>query len=137
MAAMVDEIEALNKNHTWTLIPHPSFSNAVESKWVFRVKYHSDGTIERYKARLVAQSFTQIPGLDYSHTFSPVVKASMVRIVLSLAVLNNWKLHQLDVKNAFLNGNLNETVFMEQPPGFVSAGYPNHVCKLSKALYGL
>ncbi|KAI3785937.1 hypothetical protein L1987_45063 [Smallanthus sonchifolius] len=137
MAAMVDEIEALQQNHTWTLVPRPSSSNIVGSKWVFRIKYHSDGTIERYKARLVAQGFTQIPGLDYSHTFSPVVKASTIRIVLSLAVLNNWKLHQLDVKNAFLNGNLNETVFMEQPPGFTNPQYPNHVCKLSKALYGL
>lgn len=137
MAAMVDEINALHTNQTWTLVPRPSSTNVVGSKWVFRVKYHSDGTVERYKARLVAQGFTQIPGLDYSHTFSPVVKASTVRIVLSLAVLNNWHLHQLDVKNAFLNGNLDEQVFMEQPPGFVSSHYPNHVCKLSKALYGL
>ncbi|GJV28059.1 retrovirus-related pol polyprotein from transposon RE1 [Tanacetum coccineum] len=81
--------------------------------------------------------FTQIPGLDYSHTFSPVVKASTVRIVLSLAVLHRWRLHQLDVKNAFLHGHLNETVYMEQPPGFIDPQFPNHVCKLSKALYGL
>ncbi|KAM0027867.1 putative RNA-directed DNA polymerase [Helianthus debilis subsp. tardiflorus] len=137
MAAMHEELDALHQNRTWTLVPRPSSANVVGSKWVYRIKYHSDGTIERYKARLVAQGYTQIPGLDYSHTFSPVVKASTVRIVLSLAVLNSWKLHQLDVKNAFLNGNLSETVFMEQPPGFTDERFPNHVCRLSKALYGL
>ncbi|KAJ0781817.1 putative RNA-directed DNA polymerase [Helianthus annuus] len=137
IAAMHEEIDALKYNNTWTLVPRPSDTNVVGSKWVYRIKYHSDGSIERYKARLVAQGYTQIPGLDYSHTFSPVVKASTVRIVLSLAVLNDWKLHQLDVKNAFLNGNLTETVFMEQPPGFIHPQYPNHVCRLTKALYGL
>lgn len=80
---------------------------------------------------------TQIPGINYSHTFSPVVKASTIRIVLSLSVLHKWRLHQLDVKNAFLHGCLNETIFMDQPPGFVDPQLPNHVCKLSKALYGL
>ena len=112
-------------------------ANVVGSKWVFRIKFHADGTIDRFKARLVAQGFTQVPGLDYSATFSPVVKASTVRVVLSLAVLHKWPLHQLDVKNAFLNGNLTDTVFMEQPPGFVDSKFPNHVCRLKKALYGL
>ncbi|GKA49539.1 retrovirus-related pol polyprotein from transposon TNT 1-94 [Tanacetum coccineum] len=137
MAAMHDEMEALKQNCTWTLVPRPSASNIVGSKWVYRIKYHADGSVERFKARVVAQGFTQIPGLDYSHTFSPVVKASTVRIVLSLAVLHRWRLHQLDVKNAFLHGHLNETVYMEQPPGFIDPQFPNHVCKLSKALYGL
>ncbi|GJZ09562.1 retrovirus-related pol polyprotein from transposon TNT 1-94 [Tanacetum coccineum] len=137
MAAMHEELQALEQNQTWTLVPRPHSTNIVGSKWVYRFKYKSDGTVDRYKDRLVAQGYTQIPGLDYCHTFSPVVKASTVRIVLSLAVLQKWKLHQLDVKNAFLNGNLNETVFMEQPPGFISHEFPNHVCKLSKALYGL
>ncbi|GJZ86599.1 retrovirus-related pol polyprotein from transposon RE1 [Tanacetum coccineum] len=117
MAAMRDEMEALKQNYTWTLVPRPSASNIVGSKWVYRTKYHADGSVERFKARLVAQGFTQIPGLDYSYTFSPVVKASIVRIVLSLAVLHRWRLHQLDVKKAFLHGHLNETVYMEQPPG--------------------
>ncbi|GJW03741.1 retrovirus-related pol polyprotein from transposon RE1 [Tanacetum coccineum] len=123
ITAMKDEMAALKHNDTWDLVPRPNASNVVGSKWVYRIKYRSHGTIDRYKARLVAQGFTHIPGLDYSHTFSPVVKASTVRIVLSLAVLNNWSLHQLDVKNAFLNGNLTETVFMEQPPGFIDVNH--------------
>ncbi|KAJ9542860.1 hypothetical protein OSB04_029366 [Centaurea solstitialis] len=93
----------------------------------------TDGSIERLKARLVAQGFTQIPGLDYSHTFSPVVKASTVRTILAVAVLRNWPLHQLDVNNAFLNGSLTET----QPPGYSDPHFPDHVCQLKKALYGL
>ncbi|KAD3338470.1 hypothetical protein E3N88_06134 [Mikania micrantha] len=137
MHAMHEEINALHRNNTWTLVSRPSQANIVGSKWVFRTKYHSDGSIDRHKARLVAQGFTQIPGLDFCHTFSPVVKASTVRIVLSLAVINNWPLHQLDVNNAFLNGSLTETVYMEQPPGFVDPAFPTHVCKLNKALYGL
>ncbi|KAK9067609.1 hypothetical protein SSX86_011720 [Deinandra increscens subsp. villosa] len=135
--AMDEEMTALRQSNTWTLVPRPQSTNIVGSKWVYRIKYHTDGSVQRYKARLVAQGFTQIPGIDYSHTFSPVVKASTVRVVLSLAVLHKWRLHQLDVNNAFLNGNLNETVFMEQPPGYEDSQYPNHVCKLSKALYGL
>lgn len=93
--------------------------------------------MERYKARLVAQGFSQTPGLDYSHTFSPVVKASTVRVILSLAVINKWNLHQLDVNNAFFHGHLDECIYMEQPPGFAYPSFPHHVCKLKKALYGL
>lgn len=83
------------------------------------------------------QGFTYISGLDYTHTFSPVVKAATVRIVISLAVMHKWPLHQLDVNNAFLNGQLQDTVFMEQPPGFSDVRFPNHVCRLKKSLYGL
>ncbi|GJS34280.1 retrovirus-related pol polyprotein from transposon RE1 [Tanacetum coccineum] len=137
MQAMHDEMIALQQNGTWILVPRPSDTNVVGSKWVFHTKYHSDGSVERFKARLVAQGFTQVSGLDYLHTFSPVVKAFMVRIILSLAVINQWKLYQLDVKNAFLHGHLNETVYMEQPLGFSDPGYPNHVCQLKKAIYGL
>ncbi|XP_071694579.1 uncharacterized protein [Rutidosis leptorrhynchoides] len=115
LSAMRDEMEALSRNHTWELVPRPKQSNVVGSKWVFHTKYNSDGFVDRLKARLVAQGFTQLPGIDYSETFSPMVKSSTVRIVLSLATLNKWPLHQLDVKNAFLNGYLTENVLMEQP----------------------
>lgn len=137
VAAMEEEIKALHNNDTWDLIPCPKNANVVGSKWVFRIKYHSDGSIERHKARLVAQGFTQLPEVDFSHTFSPVVKAATVRIILALAVQHNWALHQLDVKNAFLNGLLTKPVFMAQPPGFVDPRFPHHVCRLKKALYGL
>jgi transposase InsO family protein len=119
LAAMDEEIQALQTNRTWTLVPRPANTNIVGSKWVFRTKYLPDGSIERLKARLVAKGYTQVPGLDYTDTFSPVIKATTVRVVLSLAVTNKWPLRQLDVKNAFLNGSLTEHVYMEQPLGIL------------------
>ncbi|KAF5468594.1 hypothetical protein F2P56_012737 [Juglans regia] len=117
LAAMDDEMKALHTNHTWDLVPRPFSTNIVGSKWVSRTKFLSDGSIDHFKACLVAKGYTQLPGLDYTDTFSPMVKASTVRVVLSLAVSHKWPLRQLDVKNAFLNGILHETVYMEQPPG--------------------
>ena len=137
LAAMDKEIQALQSNRTWILVPRPANTNIVGSKWVFRTKYLPDGSIERLKARLVAKGYTQVSGLDYTDTFSPVIKATTVRVVLSLAVTNKWPLHQLDVKNAFLNGHLTEHVYMEQPPGYINPRFPNHVCQLKKTLYGL
>ncbi|XP_042058701.1 uncharacterized mitochondrial protein AtMg00810-like [Salvia splendens] len=104
---------------------------------VFRAKFKADGSLDRYKARLVAQGFTQLPGFDYCHTFSPVVQASTIPVVLSIVVSNNWPLHQLDVQNAFLNDVLSKAIYMEQPPGFIDPQFPNHVCRLKKAIYGL
>ena len=137
LAAMDEEIQALKLNQTWELVPRPAATNVVGSKWVFRTKYHLDGTIDRLKARLVAKGYTQLYGLDFNDTFSPVVRASTVRIVLSIAISRGWTMRQLDVKNAFLHGFLQERVYMEQPPGYVDASYPSHVCHLKKAIYGL
>ncbi|BBG99703.1 Far-red impaired responsive family protein, partial [Prunus dulcis] len=116
-SAMTEEINALLKNNTWSLVPHSPLHAPVGCKWVFRIKRNSDGSIERYKARLVAKGFHQQPGLDFTETFSPVVKPATVRTVLSLAVSRGWSLRQLDVKNAFLHGFLDEDVYMTQPPG--------------------
>ena len=134
---MSDEFDALIRNNTWDLVPsHPS-QNVVGCKWVFRIKRSPDGSISKYKARLVAKGFHQRPGVDYTDTFSPVVKTTTVRVLLSIAVSRGWSLRQLDVNNAFLQGHLDENVFMEQPAGFIDPARPLHVCHLNKAIYGL
>lgn len=121
-AAMQDEYDALLKNGTWSLVPLPPNRTAIGCKWVFRVKENPDGSVQRYKARLVAKGFHQQPGFDYTETFSPVVKPITIRILLTLVVTHNWPIQQLDVNNAFLNGILDEEVYMTQPPGFESTG---------------
>uniref|UniRef100_A0A2N9HIT4 Integrase catalytic domain-containing protein n=1 Tax=Fagus sylvatica TaxID=28930 RepID=A0A2N9HIT4_FAGSY len=135
--AMDEEFQALQKQDTWSLVPLPSSKNVVGCKWVYKLKTHSDGTIARYKARLVAKGFHQQHGIDFNETFSPVIKPPTVRLVLSLAVSLNWPLRQLDVKNAFLHGTLNEEVYMIQPQGYIDPIHPHYVCKLQKSIYGL
>ncbi|KAJ9544883.1 hypothetical protein OSB04_024590 [Centaurea solstitialis] len=111
-AAMDAEMAAIISNHTWDLVPKPSDANIVGNRWLFRHKFDSNGRLERYKARLVAQGFSQQPGLDFDDTFSPVVKPATIRTVLSISISRKWPIHQLDVKNAFLHGDLTETVYM-------------------------
>ncbi|GKC38531.1 ribonuclease H-like domain-containing protein [Tanacetum coccineum] len=135
--AMRDEYSALIKNRTWVLVPRPTDTNIVRCMWLFRHKHLADGTLSRYKARLVANGSTQLEGVDVDETFSPVVKPGTIRTVLSLAASRHWPIHQLDVKNAFLHGDLSETVYMHQPPGFRDSKYPDHVCLLQRSLYGL
>jgi len=134
---MVDEYRALIDNGTWRLVPRPPRANVVSGKWIFKHKYHSDGSLDRHKARWVVRRFSQQHGLDYDETFNPVVKPATIRVILSLAVSRSWPIHQLDVKNAFLHGHLEETVYCQQPPGFVDPTAPDHVCLLQKSLYGL
>ncbi|KAH9779268.1 retrovirus-related pol polyprotein from transposon RE1 [Citrus sinensis] len=134
-AAMQLEYDALIQNKTWSLVPMDPVHKLVGCKWVFRTKYNPDGSVSKYKARLVAKGFHQTAGVDYSETYSPVVKSSTVRVILSLAVMQGWNVRQIDINNAFLNGDLTEDVYMQQPEGFVSEG--GYICKLNKALYGL
>jgi hypothetical protein len=126
------EMDALAKLKVWSLVDLPQGRKAVKSKWVFKRKV--DG---RYRARLVAKGFTQIEGVDFDETFSPVACFESLRLVLALATLEDWEIHQMDVKSAFLHGDLDEEIYMEQPIGFVVAGQEHKVCKLQKALYGL
>jgi hypothetical protein len=136
-AAMQSEFDALKANDTWTLVPRPPGVNIITGKWVYRHKFLSDGTLDRYKARWVLRGFTQRPGIDYDETFSPVVKPATVRVVLTLALSRSWPMHQLDVKNAFLHGQLTETVYCAQPSGFLDSSRPDYVCRLNRSLYGL
>ncbi|GJR36987.1 ribonuclease H-like domain-containing protein [Tanacetum coccineum] len=135
--AMCDEYHALIKNKTWTLVPRLPDTNIVRCMWLFRHKYLADGTLSHYKARLVANGSTLLEGGDVDETFSPVVKPSTIRTVLSLAVSRNWSIHQLDVKNDFLHGDLSKTVYMHQSPGFRDSVHPDYVCLLQRSLYGL
>ncbi|KAJ0534888.1 putative RNA-directed DNA polymerase [Helianthus annuus] len=134
--AMNCEMEALNRNNTWVVVDLPKGRKPIGCKWVYKIKYKANGEIERYKARLVAKGFSQKEGVDFGETFSPVVKMVTVRIVLKLAVNNEWPLYQLDINNAFLYGSLTEDVYMSLPLGYFNND-KNKVCKLVKSLYGL
>ena len=126
---MNEEIHALEKTHTWDLVDLPPNKTPVGCKWVYKIKTRSDGTIERYKARLVAKGYTQEYGIDYEETFAPVARVTSVRSLLAIAAVQKWKLYQMDVKNAFLHGDLMEEIYMHPPPGFHS---PHKVCKLRR-----
>ncbi|CAM8882632.1 unnamed protein product [Rhodiola kirilowii] len=132
----MEEMNALEKNQTWKIEEMPLNKPMVGCKWIFTPKFKSDGTLERYKARLVAKGYTQTYGIDYTETFAHVAKLNTVRILVSIAANLDWPLRQFDVKNAFLNGKLEEEVYMNPLPGFEDA-FGSKVCKLEKALYGL
>jgi hypothetical protein len=134
---MTEEFRALVDNGTWRLVPRPPRANVITSKWVFKHKYRADGSLARYKAIWVVRGFSQRYDIDYDETFSPVVKPATIRAVLSIAASHSWPIHQLDVKNAFLHGHLNETVYCQQPPSFVDPAAPDHAYLLQKSLYGL
>lgn len=131
------EFNAAIQNHTWDLVPKEEATNIIGNLWLFRTKFNADGTVDKLKTRLVAKGCHQRPGVDYHETFSPVIKAPTIRLLLGQAARLNWPLRQLDINNAFLQGTLNEDVYMLQPKGFIDRDRPDHVCKLNKALYGL
>ena len=133
---MKEELKSMDDNQVWDLVELPESSKQVGCKWVFKTKRDSKGNIERYKARLIAKGFTQKDGIDYKET-SPVSKKDSLRIILALVAHYDLELHQMDAKTAFLNGDLEEEIYMNQPEGFVSIGKENMVCKLKKSIYGL
>ena len=137
VTAMNCEIDSMIRNDVWELVDLPKGKQPVKYKWVFKVKYDSDGRLIKHKARLVAQGFTQKPGVDYDETFSPVIRFESVRVLIAMSLQNNFILHQMDVSCAFLNGDLHEDIYMHQPDGFQVSGKEHMYCKLNKSIYGL
>lgn len=134
---MTEEMQAIKKNSTWELVDVPEGKNIVGLKWVFRTKYNADRSVQKRKARLVAKGYSQLPSIDFDDTFSPVARFETVRVMLALAAQMQLPVYQFDVKSAFLNGDLEEEVYVSQPEGFVVKGSENKVYRLRKALYGL
>ena len=132
---MKEELDALSKNHTWDLVTLPHGKSVVGCKWIYKIKTHSDGSIERYKTRLVAKGFTQEYEIDYEETFTPIARISSVRALLAVVAASKWDFFQMDVKNAFLNWDLSEEVYIQPPPDLSVES--NKVCHLRRALYGL
>ncbi|KAK0605571.1 hypothetical protein LWI29_028241 [Acer saccharum] len=137
MTAMQEEIEALHKNKTWELVPLPHGRKAIGNRWVYKIKRDGNNQVERYRARLVVKGYAQKEGIDFNEIFSPVVRLTTVRVVLVMSAVFDLYLEQLDVKTAFLHGELEEEIYMLQPEGFVKEGKENLVCRLTKSLYGL
>jgi hypothetical protein len=135
--AMKEEIHMIEKNHTWELVDRPADKNIIGVKWIFRTKLNADSSINKFKARLVVKGYAQVYGVDYSDTFAPVARMDTIRLLLAVAAHKNWKVFQMDVKSAFLNGDLQEEIYVEQPAGFVVQGEEDKVYMLKKALYGL
>ena len=137
LKAMHEEMDSISKNEVWDLTELPASRKPVGCKWVLRKKYKVDGSLDKYQVRLVAKGFTQQPSLDFVDTYSPVAKFASVRIIMVVTVRLDLELHQLDVKIAFLNGDLKEEIYMDQPDGFQIKGQEGKVCRLKKSLYGL
>jgi hypothetical protein len=134
--AMQEELNNFKRNEVWRVVPRPK-QNVVGTKWVFHNKQDEHGVVTRNKARLVAKGYAQVAGLDFEETFAPVARLESIRILLAYATHHSFRLFQMDVKSAFLNGPIKEEVYVEQPSGFEDDRYPDHVFKLSKVLYGL
>jgi hypothetical protein len=134
---MDEEMATLDVNATWELVVLPKDKKAIGFKWEYKVEHNADGSVSRYKARLVVKGCAQTYGIDYEKTYSPIAKMTTVRAIIAMVVAKRWSLHQMDVKNVFLHGDLHEEVYMEQPPNYVDQTHPNLVCMLKKVLYGL
>jgi hypothetical protein len=135
--AMKEELDSIESNQTWELVDLPHKKKAIDVKWVYKLKVNSKGDVTRHKARLVARGFLQKEGIDYGEVFAPVTRMETIRLVTAIANLNGWNMYQMDVKSAFLNGPIEEEVYVTQPPGFIVKNQESKVYRLNKALYGL
>jgi hypothetical protein len=135
--AMTEEHQSIMKNDVWEIVPRPKEKSVVTSKWVYKIKHAADGSVVKYKARFVARGFSQKEGEDYDETFAPVARYTSIRVIISLSASMGWNLHQMDVKTTFLNGAIEEEVYIEQPQGFEVHSRDAHISRLKKDLYGL
>jgi len=135
--AMQEELNQFQRNDVWDLVPKPLQKNIIGTKWVFRNKLNKQGEVTRNKARLVAQGYSQQEDIDYTETFAPVARLEAIRLLLSYAINHGIILYQMNIKSAFLNGVIEEEVFVKQPPGFEDLKHPDHVFRVKKSLYGL
>ena len=133
----MEEYNSIMNNGVWEVVPRPEGKSVVTSKWIYKIKHALDGSIEKFKAHFVARGFSQVEGVDYDETFAPVARFSSIKAVISVVAEMGWKIHQMDVKTFFLNGFLQEEVYLEQPQGFEIYERDSHVCRLKSALYGL
>jgi hypothetical protein len=134
---MQSEMDAVEKNCTWELVDLPRGHSAITLKWVFKLKRDEVSAIVKHKARLVARGFMQREGIDFDNTFAPVARMESVQLLFALATLEGWRVHHMNVKSAFLHGDLKEEVYVHQPPGFAIPGKEGKLLRLRKALYGL
>ena len=134
---MERELESIEKNQTWELVDLPKGHKSIGLKWVYKLKKDSEGKVLKHKARLVAKGYVQKKGVDFEEVFAPVARLDTIRLILALAAHRGWKIHHLDVKSAFLNGELEEEVYVGQPKSFIDQTAEHKVYKLSKSLYGL
>jgi hypothetical protein len=131
--AMTEENQSIMKNEVWEIVPRPKEKSVVTSKWVYKIKHVADRSVDKYKARFVARGFSQKEGEDYDEMFAPVARYTSIRAIISLAASMGWNLHQMDVKTTFLNGAIEEEVYIEQPQGFEVHSRDTHICRLKKA----
>jgi hypothetical protein len=132
---MTEEYHSIMNNDLWDIVPRPEGKSVVTSKSIYKIKHAVDGSVDKYKVRFLARGFSQVEGIDYEEEFSPL--ARYTSICISLVASMGWRLHQMDVKTSFLNGEIEEEVYIEQPDGFVTHEKESHVCKLKKSMYGL
>jgi hypothetical protein len=134
--AINEEMETLDMNATWELVALPKDKKIIGCKWVYKIKHNVDGYVNRYKAKLFAKGYAQIYGIDYEETYNLITKMMIIRTIIVMAITKGWSLHQMDVKNVFIHGDLREEMYMEQPPSYVDQTHLNLVCRLRNTLFG-
>jgi hypothetical protein len=134
---MTKEYQSIMKNDVWDIVSRSKGKSVVTSKWIYKIKYETYGSVEKYKAIFVARGFSQVKGIDYEETFSLVARYTSIHTIISLVASMGWKLHHMDVKTSFLNVDIEEEVYIEQPDGFMIHKKESHVCRLKKTMYGL